>query len=223
MQKTIICELVNDLRHVHGSDRFQLIRVHPSSLGENCKWLEMFEDVDIILFCVSLADYDEFCEDSNGLVSMNKMMASKKLFESIVTHPLFEQKHCLLILNKFDLLEEKIEQRIPLSKCEWFDGFNPVISCNPGRSSNNGNSPTLAHRAFQYMAMKFKILFHSLTDRKLYVSLVTGLETDSVEEALKYAREILKWVEEEPKNNLEISTTSIEGSSSSVVTGRNDH
>ena len=183
----------------------------------------MFEDVDIILFCVSLADFDEFSVDSSGLVSMNKMMATKKLFERIVTHPLCDQKHCLLILNKFDLLEEKMEQRIPLSKCEWFSDFSPVISCNPGSSSNNSNSPTLAHRAFQYIAMKFKRLYHSLTYRKLYVSLVTGLEPDSVEEALRYSREILKWVEEEPKCNLELSSTSIDASSSSVVTARNDH
>ncbi|KAH7517906.1 hypothetical protein FEM48_Zijuj09G0113700 [Ziziphus jujuba var. spinosa] len=197
------------------SMRFQFIRIHPSSLGEHCKWLDMFEDVDIVLFCVSLADYDEFFEDNNG-VCMNKMMASKQLFESIITHPLFDQKNFLLILNKYDLLEEKIEEKIPLSRCEWFREFNPVISNNPGSSNNNSTNPPLAHRSFQYIAMKFKRLFHTLTDRKLYVSAVTGLEPDTVEEALKNAREILKWVEEEPKRNgNEASSTSIDASSSS--------
>ncbi|PON56972.1 Guanine nucleotide binding protein (G-protein), alpha subunit [Parasponia andersonii] len=196
--------------------RCQLIRVHPSSLGENCKWLQMFEDVDIILFCVSLSDYDEFFDDRNG-GKFNKLMASKQLFESIVTHPSFEKKQFLLLLNKFDLLEEKID-RVPLSRCEWFQDFCPVISSNPASSSNNNtNSPTLAHRAFQYIAVKFKRHFHALTDRKLFVSLINGLESETVDEAIRYGGEILKWVEEKPKliADQQVSSTSIEASSSS--------
>uniref|UniRef100_A0A5B6Z6W8 Extra-large guanine nucleotide-binding protein 1 n=3 Tax=Davidia involucrata TaxID=16924 RepID=A0A5B6Z6W8_DAVIN len=186
--------------------RYQLIRVHASSLGENCKWLEMFEDVDLVLFCVSLTDYD----DANG-VPTNKMLESKKLFENIVTHPNFSQKNFLLILNKFDLLEEKIEQ-VPLTQCEWFHDFNPVISVNPNGSSN----PSLAHRAFHYIAVKFKRLFYSLTGRNLFISLVTGLEPDSVDEAFKYAKEILKWDEEKPSTSMyDWSSGSIEASSSS--------
>ena len=69
----------------------------------------MFEDVDVVLFCVSLIDYDEFSEDKNGVL-INKMIASRQLFERKATHPTFEEKKFLLILNKFDLLEEKIEQ-----------------------------------------------------------------------------------------------------------------
>ncbi|KAF9675960.1 hypothetical protein SADUNF_Sadunf09G0088400 [Salix dunnii] len=192
--------------------RYQLIRVHPATVGGNCKWLEMFEDVDIVLFCVSLIDYDEFSEDNNG-VPINKMIASRQLFERFVTHPTFEEKKFLLILNKFDLLEEKIVQ-VPLTRCEWFHDFNPVIGHDP--SSNRSTNPSLALRAFQYIAVKFKRLFNSLTDRKLYVLHSTGLESDSVEETLKYAREVLKWKQEEPNyRNNELSSTSIEASSSS--------
>ena len=191
------------------------MRVHPNSLGENCKWLQMFEDTDIVLFCVALSDYDESTPDGT-----NKMMATKQLFEAIATHPSFEGKHFLLLLNKIDLLEEKVE-RVPLSRCEWFKDFNPVMTSNPSTSarnnSSNNNSPTLAHRAFQYIAVKFKRLFTSLTDRKLYVSLINGLESDTVDESLRYAREILKWDEERPKfvPDQQISSASIEASSSS--------
>jgi hypothetical protein len=159
-----------------------------------------------------LIDYDEFSEDNNG-VPINKMIASRQLFERIATHPTFEEKKFLLILNKFDLLEEKIEQ-VPLTRCEWFHDFNPVMGNNPN-SSRSTNSP-LELRAFQYIAVKFKRLFNSLTDRKLYVSKCTGLEPDNVDEAFKYAREVLKWKQEElnyPNN--ELSSTSIEASSSS--------
>lgn len=193
--------------------RYQLIRVHPSSLGENCKWLEMFEDVNLVLYCIDLNSYDQFYEDSNG-VTLNKLLESKKLFESIVTHGNFDEKEFVLVLNKFDLLEEKIE-RVPLTRCDWFHDFNPVISRHQsgGRYNGNNNAP-LAQCAYHYIARKFKSLFDSLTGRKLYVSPpVTGLEGDTVGTLLKYGREILKWVEED-KPNISVN----EWSSESVET-----
>ncbi|XP_010255037.1 PREDICTED: extra-large guanine nucleotide-binding protein 1-like [Nelumbo nucifera] len=189
--------------------RYQLIRVPARGLGENCKWLEMFEDVRLVIFCVALSDYDQFCDDGNEVL-MNKMLASRKLFEIIVTHPTFKQMEFLLILNKFDLLEEKIEQ-VPLTSCEWFHDFNPVRSyhhsnSNTRSNSINNNNPSLAQLAFYYIAVKFKRLFASLTGRKLYVSLVKGLESGTVDGSLRYAREILKW--DEGRENLSINELS---------------
>ncbi|XP_073025079.1 extra-large guanine nucleotide-binding protein 2-like [Primulina eburnea] len=169
---------------------YQLIRVHASSLGENCKWLEMFEDIDLVIYCVSLTDYGEYYEDMSG-IRTNKMVATKNHFEAIVTHPTHADKNFLLILNKFDLLEEKMKQ-VPLRNCEWFQDFNPVISLHPHSTTSN-NNPSLPQRAFHYIATKFKRLFNSLSGKKLFVSRVTGLEPDSVDNALRYSKEILKW------------------------------
>ncbi|KAJ6413072.1 hypothetical protein OIU84_005975 [Salix udensis] len=195
--------------------RYQLISVHARGLGENCKWLEMFEDVGMVIFCVSMNDYDQFTVDGNGL-STNKMLLSRKFFESIVTHPTFEQMDFLLILNKFDLFEEKIE-RAPLTQCEWFDDFHPVVSRHRSNSNSNSSintSPSLGQLGAYYMAVKFKRLYSSLTGRSLYTSVVKGLEPDSVDAALKYAREILKWDEEKPNFSLtEYSMYSTEASS----------
>ncbi|KAJ6919509.1 extra-large guanine nucleotide-binding protein 1-like [Populus alba x Populus x berolinensis] len=196
--------------------RYQLISVHSRGLGENCKWLEMFEDVGMVIFCVAMNDYDQYTVDGNGL-STNKMLLSRKFFESIVTHPTFEQMDFLLILNKFDLFEEKIE-RVPLTQCEWFDDFHPVMSRHRSNSNSNSNSintsPSLGQLGAHYMAVKFKRLYSLLTGRKLYASVVKGLEPDSVDAALKYAREIMKWDEEKPNFSLsEYSMYSTEASS----------
>lgn len=152
----------------------------------------MFEDVDLIIFCVSMTDYDQFSYDVNNGVSTNKMLESKKLFQTIVTHPVFAQKDFLLIITKFDLLEDKIEQ-VPLTQCEWFHDYNPAFNVNEKSSSNKKHRATLAQHAFHYIADKFKRLFYSLTRNKLYVSRVTCLDADNVDEALKYGREVLKW------------------------------
>ncbi|PQP92485.1 extra-large guanine nucleotide-binding protein 1 [Prunus yedoensis var. nudiflora] len=195
--------------------RYQLIRVNARGLGENCKWLEMFEDVGMVIFCVSLSDYDQFSADGNGSFT-NKMLLSRTFFESIVTHPTFEQMDFLLILNKFDLFEEKVE-RVPLNQCDWFDDFHPVITrhrSNSNTSSNNINSsPSLGHLASHYIAAKFKRLYSSITGKKLYASVVKGLQPDSVDTALKYSREILKWDEERANFSFDYSVYSTEASS----------
>ncbi|KAL8130807.1 hypothetical protein AgCh_006935 [Apium graveolens] len=178
--------------------RYQLIRVESRSLDKNCKWLEMFEDMDLIIYCIALTDYDEYCNDNNG-ISINKMMESKKLFETIATHPICSDKNFLMVLNKFDLFEEKIQQ-VPLTRCEWFHDFNPLISSRQSSSNRSSCSKNpisaLAQTAFHYIATKFKRQFQSLTGNKLYVSRVTGLESESVDEAIKYGKEVLKWEDE---------------------------
>uniref|UniRef100_A0A1D1XID9 Guanine nucleotide-binding protein alpha-2 subunit n=1 Tax=Anthurium amnicola TaxID=1678845 RepID=A0A1D1XID9_9ARAE len=174
--------------------RYQLIRVHSKGLGENCKWLEMFEDVRMVMFCVAMSDYDEYCEDATGLIT-NKMLASKRLFEGIITHPTFEQIDFLLILNKYDLFEQKIEQ-VSLTLCDWFNDFNPVVSRHRQNSRALNNGASLPQQAFHYIAVKFKRLFASLTGRKLYVTMANSLDSDSVDNVLRYAREILKWEDE---------------------------
>nr|CAD1841384.1 unnamed protein product [Ananas comosus var. bracteatus] len=177
--------------------RYQLIRIHTKGLGQNCKWLDMFEDIKIVLFCVALSDYDEYYEDPNGVL-INKMIESKRLFENLVTHPTFEEMNFLLILNKFDLLEQKIDTS-PLTICEWFSDFNPVVSRNQPSNSRNPNSgATMAQQAFHHIAVKFKRLFSSITGRRLYVTWTNGLAQDTVDAALRYGREILIWEEAKP-------------------------
>ncbi|KVI02631.1 G protein alpha subunit, helical insertion [Cynara cardunculus var. scolymus] len=195
---------------------FQLIRMPERGFGENCKWLEMFEDVQLVIFCVSLSDYDQYTTDPDGN-TVNKMLQSRKLFETIVTHPTYDQIDFLLVLNKFDIFDEKLE-RVPLTCCDWFNDFRPVVSRtsrNKNISSNNINHiPSIGKMASHYVAVKFKRLFSSLTGRKLFVSVVNSLEPDGVDGTLKYAKEILKWDEEKPNFSFgEYSIYSTEASS----------
>ncbi|KAG8367047.1 hypothetical protein BUALT_Bualt16G0031800 [Buddleja alternifolia] len=51
----------------------------------------------------------------------------------------------------------------------------------------------LEEMGLYYISVKFKELYNSITGQKLYVAEVNCLEQDSVDVALKYARDILKW------------------------------
>ncbi|PIN03674.1 G-protein alpha subunit (small G protein superfamily) [Handroanthus impetiginosus] len=161
--------------------RYQFIRLN--AFGDNETSFEIFEDVRIVIFCVSLCDYDQFVTDENGSL-VNKMIYHRQCFESKVTNPIFDQKGFLLLLTKYDLFEEKIEH-VPLNQCDWFDDFHPV-----------GKQGRIGEKGFYYISIKFKRLYTALTGRKLYVTKVNCLKQDSVDEALKYARNMLKWEEE---------------------------
>lgn len=175
----------------------------------------MFEDADLVIFCVSLTDYAEYVEDADGVL-VNKMIANRQLFENMVTHPSLANKRFLLVLTKFDLLEEKIEE-VPLRTCEWFEDFNPLVSQN----QTGRHNPPMAQRAFHYIGFEFKRFYNELVGPismhgrsfrpKLFVS-YASLESETVDNALRYAREILKWHVEETSMFQEMSTTSISSS-----------
>ncbi|CAN4085453.1 unnamed protein product [Withania somnifera] len=166
--------------------KYQLIRISSKGVHDSGKWLEMFEDVKVVIFCVALSDYELTWTRGDG-TSGNKMLASRDVFESLVRHNSFEDASFMLLLNKYDTFEDKINQ-VPLTVCDWFHDFRPF--------RYRQNNHALANQAYHYVAVKFKQLYASITGKKLFVWPTRALERTSVEEAFTYIREVLLWDEE---------------------------
>ncbi|KAI4326294.1 hypothetical protein MLD38_031622 [Melastoma candidum] len=146
----------------------------------------MFEDVRAIIFCIALSDYDQTYSNSAG-PARNKMLASRDLFENLARNPSFRDTPFILILNKYDAFEEKIG-RVPVSACEWFTEFSPV--------KHHTNNQALALQAYYFVAVKFKELYLSISNRKLFVCRTSARERASVDDAFRYVREVLRWDDE---------------------------
>uniref|UniRef100_A0A3Q7FN42 Extra-large guanine nucleotide-binding protein 3-like n=1 Tax=Solanum lycopersicum TaxID=4081 RepID=A0A3Q7FN42_SOLLC len=169
--------------------KYQLIRISSKGVHDSGKWLEMFEDVKVVVFCVALSDYDLEWTRGDG-TSENKMLASRDVFESLVRHSSFEDASFVLLLNKYDSFEDKINQ-VPLTVCDWFHDFRPF--------RHRQNNQALANQAYYYVAVMFKQLYASITGKKLFVWPTRALERTSVDETFRYIREVLMWEEEKKR------------------------
>ncbi|RCV43452.1 hypothetical protein SETIT_9G295300v2 [Setaria italica] len=188
--------------------KYQLVRINSKGLNGGLRCLEMLEEVRAIIFCISLADYDQMWVRGSGELC-NKMIASRDMFENVISHPSFEDTTCVLLLNKYDSFEAKVN-RVPLTVCDWFADFSPVKPHHTHQS--------LASHAYYYIALKFKDLYSSIGDRKLFVFQTKALERKTVDDAFRYIREVLRW--DDVKNSdafgsVEESLCSMDMSSSS--------
>ncbi|KAI3749305.1 hypothetical protein L2E82_19912 [Cichorium intybus] len=160
--------------------------------------------------------YAEHVTSSNGLSSVDFSFPPLLPDE---TNDTTDEHNSLLM---FQLI--RVQARGYGENCKWLEMFedaHPIVSRNSHKkniSNNNINhSPSMGQMASHYVAVKFKKLYASLTNNmKLFVSVVKGLDPNSVDQTLKYAREILKWDEEKPNFNFnEYSMYSSDGSSNS--------
>lgn len=69
------------------------------------KWLQCFDNVTSIIFLVAISEYDQYSGDSPH---SNRLRESRDLFKSISLYDWFADISIILVLNKCDLLEEKI-------------------------------------------------------------------------------------------------------------------
>eukprot|EP01080_Neovahlkampfia_damariscottae_P012828 gene12828-7179_t len=88
--------------------------------NERRKWIHVFDDVNAILFVVSLSEYDLTCYEDGTTPRMDE---SLQLFTNICENKLFDKTPIILIFNKNDLFTEKIQSvDVSLWKKEYEGG-----------------------------------------------------------------------------------------------------
>jgi len=99
-----------------GQSLFRMVDVG-GQRGERRKWVHCFQDVNCVLYCMSLSEYDQsLMEDEN----VNRMGESLTLFEEVINCNWFQKCSIILFMNKCDLLKAKLPIS-PLSK--YFPDF----------------------------------------------------------------------------------------------------
>ena len=115
--------------------------------SERKKWLNYHHDVDAIIFVVSLTGYCQTLRGNTNVVStdcigvgslqrlttlpQNRMQESLMLFEAISKLDLFSTVPIILLLNKVDLLEQRMEEQPIVDYYPEYSGHSdPLIACD---------------------------------------------------------------------------------------------
>ncbi|WPK25762.1 hypothetical protein PUMCH_003090 [Australozyma saopauloensis] len=91
--------------------RFQMggTNVHMFDVGgqrsERKKWIHCFDNVQLIIFCVALSEYDQVLLEES---SQNRLEESLTLFDSVVNSRWFARTSVVLFLNKIDIFANKL-------------------------------------------------------------------------------------------------------------------
>lgn len=97
-----------DLAIYDGTLRVRMIDVGGQRM-ERMKWAQFFDDVDVIVFVASIAEFDRVLVEDT---SVNRMVESVRLFASLLgrEHTQFQSTPFVLFLNKNDLLGPKLRK-----------------------------------------------------------------------------------------------------------------
>jgi GTPase SAR1 family protein len=96
--------------------------------SERFKWDHAFEKVSLILYVIPLNSYDQSSDDK---VTLNRMTDIERVFTEIVNTKQLENVPIFLILNKCDLLNQKLKKKSFKKNYPKYEGigeFDDVLS-----------------------------------------------------------------------------------------------
>jgi len=161
------------------SFKFEDVKIKMLDVGgqrsERRKWIHCFNEVTVVMFCVSLSEYDQVLrEDPN----QNRMKESLLLFDEVCNSVWFKKTAFILFLNKTDLFKEKIS-RVDLTTC--FPNYTG------GRNFE---------AAADYLRRKF--VQQNRTQHQIYVHFTCAINTENIEFVFKCVRDtVLKQILED--------------------------
>jgi len=151
------------------STRFKMVDVG-GQRSERRKWINCFQDVTAVIFCVALSEYDmKMYEDD----ATNRMHESLKIFTEICNSEFFRDTAMILFLNKEDLFKEKIT-RVNLKVC-FEDFVGPPGSLKAG---------------IEFISAKF-LAQNQNPDKGVYIHVTCATDTQCVSAVFNAVKDVV--------------------------------
>ncbi|KAJ6254298.1 guanine nucleotide-binding protein g(o) subunit alpha [Anaeramoeba flamelloides] len=80
--------------------------------SERRKWMDQFDDVNLLIYVVSLSEYNQNLYEEDNV---NRLEESLAVFQKTLNNNYFKKKNCIILFNKLDLFKEKLK-KYPFSK-----------------------------------------------------------------------------------------------------------
>jgi len=164
--------------NINGSIPFRFTDVG-GQRSQRQKWLQCFDKVTSVIFITSTSEFDQVIQEDR---KTNRLEESRKIFDTVVNYPVFEQVSFIIFFNKMDLLEEKIKnsEHTLSSYCSDFQGdprnledvkrflLGSMVSV---RQKNK--KPMFHHFTTAVNTENIKVVFSSVKDTILHKNLET--------------------------------------------------
>ena len=152
--------------------RFRLVDVG-GQRAHRRKWIHCFDDVAAMIFCVALSGYDLVLEEDR---KTNRMHESLALFKAMYTNKWFVKTAIILLLNKRDIFQKKIQNRA-------------ITSCFPEYSGGNTYEETTAYIKERFEEIRWRKDRSSPTQAErgnnqkiIYTHFTCATDTPSIDE-----------------------------------------
>ena len=143
--------------------------------SERKKWFSCFDNVNVVIFCASLCDYDQFLSEDNG---KSRILESLELFDFALNSSYFDNCAFALFMNKEDLFIEKIKSS-PLES--YFDDYRGGANLKEAKEFILQKYLSLNHsNRFIYHC------FTTATDTKLMGTVFSIFQDDVLRKSFSY-------------------------------------
>jgi len=132
--------------------------------NERRKWIHCFDNVDAVVFVAALSEFDQMLFEDE---TQNRLDEALDLFAQIVNSKWFKETSMILFLNKKDLFEKKLKEKI----------FSDYVNKNDKREPYEGPNEMQPCADFQ---KKLFLARNKNTEKSIYSHITTAIDTSNV-------------------------------------------
>jgi len=157
--------------------------------GQRPTWVPYFDDATAIIFLAPISAFDQYLEEDP---KTNRIDDSLQLFTSVCSNKLLKDAHLVLLLNKMDVLKQKLAAGTSIKKYITSFGERPN---NFETASDYFRSHFLqVHRRKDISGRSLYVHFTSMLDVKATQSIISNGELAQVHRGwrlIKYKHELI--------------------------------